>query len=304
MKKENKVIMSGKEREKRDKRKLRIKRIKALIFCVIWGFCILLFMYGRTSGTRIDDVQKWLHYAVNGFKYVPEKLSDEERESKIGFYGIESEPAQRSDGHLFGYGEKQLDFYGVSEEEISAIESAGKACDKYGHYSKVDARDLMDEFYTRCKAKGVDIMYASEKGRADVSIDEGKYDLTSVFLLSLDTNSRVEIEWDLGDDSIRSINVISDYGDKKYFDTQLRDEDSEMWIAIDTMLDLLNDNDLNEYGHDVIEQYMASYTRLGEKKGWRWANRNDNFAYVGDWMLAVRYEEENIDMIKLNMEFE
>lgn len=84
----------------------------------------------------------------------------------------------------------------------------------YGHYTKIDARDFMDQFYSRCKEKGINIMYVPRHGDIDLRLDDvfTKYEVKDVFATSVNDIRSVEINWDIGSGAIHSIKIKTNTG--------------------------------------------------------------------------------------------
>ena len=291
MKQQDDQILSGQEREKIDKQKEKWKFWKRFLVLSAVILYMIPIIYVMWRGTRAADVVEWIRYAQNGFKYIPEQISEEERADLIEFNGYQTEPeAGRSDGYLFDYGDYTSHADDITSDDIEQIISDGKPCRSYGHYGKVQARDFMDEIYTRCKANGIDIMFAPKRGKSNVKLDSlENYDVTDVFVLSAKGDSYIAVTWDIGDSSVCRIDIDVPYGDEKYFKAQLADPDSDICIILDTVVELLNEPKLNKVGADGLKKYILHYAEVGESEDWIIASDRFDYTVIGNWSVRAKY---------------
>ena len=138
-----------------------------------------------TIPRQISEVKNIVSYALNGFKYVPEEESQEWIDTVKGYGWYLDEPDNyRDDGHLFNYGDYDIYDDEVTYDDLKEIMEKKEQCTLYGHYTKIDARDFMDQFYSRCKEKGINIMYVPRHGDIDLRLDDvfTKYEVKDMYL--------------------------------------------------------------------------------------------------------------------------
>lgn len=292
MRKDDMGYMSELEKEnvaKHRRIKLTVKWAIALV--LFWAYVGLAF-YAAGNKIRISEVKNIVTYALNGFKYVPEEESQEWIDTVKGYGWYLDEPDNyRDDGHLFNYGDYDINDDEVTYDDLKEIMEKKEQCTLYGHYTKIDARDFMDQFFLRCKEKGIDIMYVPRHGDIDLRLDDvfTKYEVKDVFETNVNDIRSVEINWDIGSGAIHSIKINGEYGDNAFFETQLNDDNSEFLTEIQIILDLLGDADLTEAGTDSVKDLLNDFIEQGESV--KWDNRNMSVATgditeIGKWEVT------------------
>lgn len=161
----------------------------------------------------------------------------------------------------FNYGDYDINDDEVTYDDLKEIMEKKEQCTLYGHYTKIDARDFMDQFFLRCKEKEIDIMYVLRHGDIDLRLDDvfTKYEVKDVFETKVNDIRSVEINWDIGSGAIHSIKINGEYGDNAFFEAQLNDDNSEFMTEIQIILDLLGDADLTEAGTDSVKDILNDF---------------------------------------------